>query len=99
MERVTKALMMLSLLLVVLGNVEGGRRMLKESVKHPETFNLGGGNGRLPSTPPGNFAAGVGFGPDGLRFCTFPGGCTNGILPNIPGTSVGNGAGGLIPHP
>lgn len=88
--------MTLSLLLVVLGNVEG--RMLQESVKHPETFNLGGGNGRLPSTP-GNFAAGVGFGPDGLRFCTFPGGCTNGIFPNIPGTSVGNGAGGLIPHP
>lgn len=98
---------MLCIVLVIFcsNHVEGAGRLLKESVKHPETFNMGGGNGILPSSP-GNFAAGVNYGPDGLRFCTFPGGCTSGnTFPTIPGnlggTGTGNGigAGFLPPHP
>lgn len=104
MVRVAKVVMLCIVLVIFCSiHVEGAGRLLKESVKHPETFNMGGGNGILPSSP-GNFAAGVNYGPDGLRFCTFPGGCTSGnTFPTIPGnlggTGNGIGAGFLPPHP
>jgi hypothetical protein len=106
MVKVAKVVfVMLAIVLVILegsNHVEGAGRLLKESVKHPETFNIGGGNGIFPSSP-GNFAAGIGYGPDGVRFCTFPGGCTNGnTFPNIPptfGNGVGAGGGSLPHHP
>lgn len=96
MERVSYKVVLVILLMVVFvsDHVEGSGRLLMKkeiNVDHPETFNIGGGT--FPSSP-GSFATGVGFGPSGLTFCSYPPArCTT-----LPPT-LGNGAGGSPPHP
>ncbi|RDY12123.1 hypothetical protein CR513_03122, partial [Mucuna pruriens] len=91
MERVSKVLVMLAMVLVVFAwDVEGRRLLKEENVDEPQNFiGSGGLGGIFPSPSPGFSFTGVGFGPSG--FCTFPGGCTPSTLPTIPG------AGGSVP--
>ncbi|PON69600.1 hypothetical protein PanWU01x14_087230 [Parasponia andersonii] len=84
MERVTKALLILTALLVAVSlEVEGGRMIQSssnEQVDHPQNFFGGAAGGAFPG--PG--FAGFGFGPNG--FYTFPGTGNAPGLPTIPGT-------------
>lgn len=94
MERVTKVLVMLAMVVLVsASNVEGGRLLKEEeNVEQPQNFpGSGGFGGIFPSPSPGFSFTGVSFGPNG--FCTFPGGCTP-TLPTLPG-----GVGGSVPVP
>ncbi|KAI9099057.1 hypothetical protein K1719_024824 [Acacia pycnantha] len=81
MERVSKLkVLAMGVLLLLVSEVEGGRKLKDEE---PQSFLGGGtgtGGGTFPS--PGGFA---GF------FCTFPGGCTP-TLPVNPGVGVGAGS-------
>uniref|UniRef100_A0A2N9EXD9 Glycine-rich protein n=1 Tax=Fagus sylvatica TaxID=28930 RepID=A0A2N9EXD9_FAGSY len=92
MERVTKVLLMLTMLLLVLSSdVEGGRQLKSnEKVEHPQNFagGMSGIGGFIPS--PG-FAGGIGSGPS--SFCSFsPGGCVPAVFPTIPGSPLGVGS-------
>lgn len=85
MERTTKALLILTTLLVALSlEVEGGRILKSnEQVDQPQTFYGGVAGGAYPR--PG--FAGFGFGPNG--FYTFPGSAGNAPgLPTFPGTPI-----------
>ena len=79
MERITKALLILTTLLVAVSlEVEGGRILKSnEQVEHPQNFFVGGAGGGYHG--PG-IASGFGLGPNGFYTVgNVPG------LPNFPG--------------
>ncbi|KAL2325625.1 hypothetical protein Fmac_024683 [Flemingia macrophylla] len=101
MERVSKVLVMLAMVLMVFAsNVKGGRLLKEENVDKPQNFlGSGGLGGIFPNPSPGFSFTGVGFGPSG--FCTIPGGCTPSFptIPGVAGSGSGTGLGlGSPPH-
>ncbi|KAB1202037.1 hypothetical protein CJ030_MR8G029116 [Morella rubra] len=96
MERVTKVLLILTVLLLVLSSSAEGGRQLKseEKVEHPQSFFGNGGSGGiggfLPTPGMAGGIGGIGSGPSSI--CSFfPTGCVP-VQPVNPGGSIGVGS-------